>query len=97
MNAEKLTQKSLEAIRDGQGIAAEYGNQQLEEEHILLALLRQNDGLIPSLLSGMGKAPSSLTELVTGVVSRFPKVSGTTADKLYLSSVLDAALREAET
>ncbi|MCQ2425426.1 MAG: ATP-dependent chaperone ClpB [Lachnospiraceae bacterium] len=97
MNAEKLTQKSLEAIRDGQGIAAEYGNQQLEEEHILLALLRQSDGLIPSLLSGMGQDPSSLAELVTGVVSRFPKVSGTTADKLYLSSVLDAALREAET
>ena len=96
MNAEKLTQKSIEAIRDGQEIAAEYGNQQLEEEHILLALLRQNDGLIPSLLSRMGKDLSSLTELVTGEISRFPKVSGTTADKLYLSSTLDAALREAE-
>ena len=95
MNAEKLTQKSLEAIRDGQGIAAEYGNQQLEEEHILLALLRQNEGLIPSLLSGMGKDPAAVSEAVTGTVSRFPKVSGTTADKLYLSPVLDAAFREA--
>ena len=50
MNFGNYTQKSLEAIRNAQQIAVENNNQQLEQLHVLLALLRQEDGLIPQLL-----------------------------------------------
>ena len=54
MNAERLTQKSAEAIRSAQQIAQEYGNPQIEQVHLLWALLQDSEGLIPQLLSGMG-------------------------------------------
>ncbi len=54
MNANQFTQKSLEAIQGAQDIAQEYGNQQIEQSHLLLALLRQDGGLIPQLLTNMG-------------------------------------------
>ena len=54
MNAEKLTQKSAEAIRSAQEIALEYGNPQIEQVHLLWALPEDNEGLIPQLLAGMG-------------------------------------------
>ena len=53
MNIQKFTQKSIEAINDISSIASEYGNQELTEEHLLLALLRQEDGLIPRLIEKM--------------------------------------------
>ena len=52
MNAERLTQKSAEAIRSAQQIAQEYGNPQIEQVHLLWALLQDSEGLIPQLLSG---------------------------------------------
>ena len=54
MNAQKYTQKSLEAIQASQSIATEYGNQQIEQVHILLALLQAENGLVPQLLGNMG-------------------------------------------
>ena len=54
MNAEKLTQKSAEAIRTAQALAQEYGNPQIEQIHLLCALLSDEAGLIPQLLSSMG-------------------------------------------
>ena len=54
MNANQFTQKSLEAIQNAQDIAREYGNQQIEQAHLLLALLQQESGLVPQLLTGMG-------------------------------------------
>ena len=54
MNAEKLTQKSAEAIRAAQTIAQEYGNPQIEQAHLLWALLQDAEGLIPQLLAGHG-------------------------------------------
>ena len=50
MNLQKFTQKSLEAIQNAQSNAVEYGNPQLDQQHLLLALLQQEDGLIPGLL-----------------------------------------------
>lgn len=53
MNISKFTQKSQEAIQDTEKLAYEYGNQELEQEHLLFALLRQQDGLIPKLIEKM--------------------------------------------
>ena len=54
MNAQKYTQKSLEAIQAAQSLAMEYGNQQIEQPHLLDALVEQEGGFIPQLLTNMG-------------------------------------------
>ena len=54
MNMNQFTQKSLAAIQGAQDIALEYGHQQIEQAHLLYALLRQENGLIPQLLTHMG-------------------------------------------
>ncbi len=53
MNIQKFTQKSMEAIQDCEKLAYEYGNQEIEQEHLLVALMRQEDGLIPKLIEKM--------------------------------------------
>ena len=50
MNAQKFTQKSLEAIQEAQNIALEHNSMQIEQEHLVCALLEQKDGLIPQLM-----------------------------------------------
>ena len=50
MNIQKFTQKSLEAVQDSEKLAYEYGNQEIEQEHLLYALIRQEDGLIMKLV-----------------------------------------------
>ena len=98
MNAEKLTQKSAEAIRAAQQAAQEYGNPQIEQVHLLLALLQDPEGLIPQLLSGMGVTVPSLQAAVQALVDRQPKVSGYGHEmgKVYISSDTDKALNRAE-
>ena len=54
MNAQKFTQKSLEAIQEAQNIALEHNSMQIEQEHLVCALLEQKDGLIPQLMKKMG-------------------------------------------
>jgi len=54
MDINKLTQKSREAVQDAQALTIEYGNMQIEQPHLLYALLAQEDGLIPQLLAKMG-------------------------------------------
>ena len=53
MNIQKFTQKSMQAIQDCEKLAYEYGNQEIEQEHMLVALMRQEDGLIPMLIEKM--------------------------------------------
>ena len=98
MNAEKLTQKSAEAIRAAQQAAQEYGNPQIEQVHLLWALLQDPEGLIPQLLSGMGITVASLQAAVQALVERQPKVSGYGHEmgKVYISSDTDKALNRAE-
>ena len=76
MNLQKFTQKSLEAIQNAQSNAVEYGNPQLDQQHLLLALLRQEDGLIPGLLQKMNINVNGLTQAVENEVKRLPRVSG---------------------
>ena len=76
MNMNQFTQKSLAAIQGAQDIAVEHGNQQIEQEHLLLALLSDEQGFIPQLLSAMGMTVPSFTAAVTAQVEKLPKVSG---------------------
>ena len=74
MDIRKFTQRSVEAIQGAQSIAIEHNNQQVDEEHLLLALLTQEDSLIASLLTRMGKDADAFTEAVRGAVERRPQV-----------------------
>ena len=98
MNAEKLTQKSAEAIRSAQEIALEYGNPQIEQVHLLWALLQDSEGLIPQLLAGMGVTVPPLQAAVKDLLARQPRVSnsGHEAGKIYISGDTEKALNRAE-
>lgn len=98
MNAQKFTQKSLEAIQEAQQISLEHQNMQIEQEHLLYALLTQDQGLIPQLLLKMGVPVENLQAQVKRAVDRFPHVSGPgrEAGKIYVSSDVDQTLIAAE-
>ena len=96
MNMNQFTQKSIEALRDMQSIALENGNQQIEQIHLLDALVSREDGLIPSLVKQSGASIENIKMQTDQAISTLAKVSGLQADKLYLSRELDAALTEAE-
>ena len=98
MNMNQFTQKSLAAIQGAQDIATEHGNQQIEQEHLLLALLSDEQGFIPQLLSAMGMTVPSFTAAVTAQVEKLPKVSGGSreAGQVYIAQDVDKALKSAE-
>ena len=98
MNPDKLTQKSAGAIRNAQALAMEYGNPQIEQVHLLAALLADEAGLIPQLLSGMGVTLPSLNAAVKDLLERQPRVSsgGREAGKIYISGDTDKTLNRAE-
>ena len=98
MNMNQFTQKSLAAIQGAQDIAVEHGNQQIEQEHLLLALLSDEQGFIPQLLSAMGMTVPSFAAAVTAQVEKLPKVSGggREAGQVYIAQDVDKALKAAE-
>ena len=97
MNLQKFTQKSLEAIQNAHSNAVEYGNPQLDQQHLLLALLQQEDGLIPGLLQKMNINVNGLTQAVENEVKRLPRVSGgETRVAVDLEKALTAAEKLAE-
>lgn len=98
MNENKFTQKSMEALKAAQDIAAEYGNQTLEPIHLLYALLISADGLIPQLLSRMGKDSGGAVQAAKTEIEKLPRVRGGVREegKVYISNALDKALRESE-
>ncbi|MCD8053467.1 MAG: ATP-dependent chaperone ClpB [Lachnospiraceae bacterium] len=95
MNAQKFTQKSLEAIQEAQNVAIRNQNSQIEEMHLLSALLTQEDGLIPQLFTRMTIDPREVLSRVDSLIASYPKVSGDSAN-LYLSQTLNRALTGAE-
>ena len=99
MNMNQFTQKSLEAIQNAQSIAAQHGNQQIEQSHLLLALVEQEGGFIPQLLTNMGLTVESFRAAVRHEVEILPKVSGSgrEADKVYISARVDKAMNQALT
>ena len=98
MNMNQLTQKSLAAIQGAQSLAQEYGQQQIEQQHLLLALISDGEGFIPQLLTAMGMTLPSFQAAVKAEVEKLPKVSGggREADKVYVAQDVDRALKGAE-
>ena len=98
MNAQKYTQKSLAAIQAAQELTINNDNQQIEQVHILSALLHQDGGLVPELLKRMGITVESLDAAVNQELSKLPRVtgSGREAGKYYIARNVDDALNKAE-
>lgn len=97
MNAQKFTQKSLEAIQDANALYNEYGNAEMGQEHLLLALLHQDGGLIAQLMTKMGIDPNNLEKQTRQAVEKLPRVSGgRDASRMYVTSDLQKTLNEAE-
>ena len=98
MNTNQFTQKTIEAIQSAQSIAALHQNQQIEQCHLLLALLRQENGLIPQLLKKMGVTVESLDAAANAAVEKQPVVSGSgrDPDQIYVSRGMDRLLAQSE-
>jgi ATP-dependent Clp protease ATP-binding subunit ClpB len=93
MNINKLTQKSLEAVQRTEKLAYEYGNQQIDQEHLLYSLLTIDDSLILKLLTKMGVQENQFLNEVQGAIEKLPKVSG---GQVYFSQDANKALVSAE-
>jgi ATP-dependent Clp protease ATP-binding subunit ClpB len=100
MQLDRLTLKSQQALQEAQRIAQGYTHQEVDGEHLLLALLGQPESLIPDLLQKVGVSPASLKPDLERELSRRYQVKGTTSTELFLSAdlkkALDAAQHEAE-
>ena len=97
MNFNNYTQKSLEAVQSAQKIAIQNGHQQLEQVHLLLALLRQENGLTPQLLRKMEVSVESLDAAANQLLRKIPSVSGSRdMDRFYVSADTDAIFTAAE-
>ena len=97
MTFNNYTQKSLEAVQSAQNIAVQHSNQQLEQIHLLLALLQQDGGLTPQLLRKMGVSTESLEAAAKAEVRKLPAVTGSQeAERFYISPGVDASFRAAE-
>ena len=98
MNAQKFTKKSLDAINEAQSIAVEYSNMNVEQEHLLLSLLRQENGLIPQLITKMGTDASAFESVIEKRIGEIPKVtgSGREAGTVYITRDVDNTLNTAE-
>ncbi len=97
MRFDKLTIKSQELVQNAQSLASRFGNQQIVNEHLLLAMLEEKDGIARTVLRKLGVAPDTVHDAVQTAVDRLPKVSGGT--EVYLSvdsrAVLEKAFDEA--
>lgn len=94
MNLQKFTQKSIEAIQSAQSAAVEYGNPQIEQQHLLAAFLRQEEGLIPGLLQRMNVNVNGLLQAAENEIKKLPRVSG--GGQTYVASDLEKTLVAAE-
>ena len=69
MNINKFTQKSIQAVQSCEKIAMEYGNQEIEQEHLLYALLTQDEGLIPKMMEKIGLDKNLVTNRVEQAIA----------------------------
>ena len=98
MDINKLTRKSQEAISSAQAIASEYNHQQVDCEHLLSAMLRDSEGLIPQLLKKMNIDTGELLKSADEELSKLPRVtgSGTEQGKIYITQRLERLFNRAE-
>ena len=94
MNISKFTQKSLEAVKSAEKLAYEYGNQQIEQIHLLYSLLSLEDSLILNLIGKMGISKEMFTDEVLNIINKLPKVGGSSSS--YISNSLNKVLISAE-
>ena len=93
MNINKFTQKSLQAVQDCERIASDYGNQEIAQEHLLYALLTQDDSLIAKLMEKMGLDKNLIINRVEEAITKRPKVQG---GRQYVGQDLNNVLIHAE-
>ena len=93
MNIQKFTQKSIEAINGCEKLAYEYGNQEIEQEHLLVSLLLQEDGLIAKLIEKMEINREHFTQNAQEHLAKRVKVSG---GQIYMGQSLNKVLVSAE-
>ncbi|HXX35582.1 MAG TPA: ATP-dependent chaperone ClpB [Thermodesulfobacteriota bacterium] len=100
MDAEKLTLKAQEALQEAKSVAERKHHQQIDVEHLLLALLGQKEGIVIPLLQKLGANPDLIASQLEDELNRIPQVTGRGAGKVYLSSrlneILNNAWKEAE-
>ena len=94
MNAQKFTQKSLDAINKASGLATEYGNAEIGQEHLLTTLLTQENGLTAQLITKMGLDAGAMTADAKRAVEKLPHVSGQSGQ--YITADLQKTLNAAE-
>ena len=94
MNINKFTQKSMEAVQNCEKYAYEYGNQQIEQEHLFYSLLTLDDSLILKLLTKMGISKEMIVNEAEQKLAGLPKVSG--SSQVYISNDLNKVLIHAE-
>jgi len=96
MDLNKLTEKSQDALRSAQTIAVQNANTQLDIDHLFGALLRQEQGLVPSLLKKAGIPLDTLSLRVVQEIEKLPKVAGSQPDNLYVTTRLTKLVADAE-
>ena len=94
MNISKFTQKSVEAVQNCEKLAYEYGNQQIDQEHLLVSLLKLDDSLILKLITKMGISGEQFADEAEAALKKLPKVSG--GGQVYLTQNLNKVLIDAE-
>ena len=95
MDLNRFTQKAQEGLVGAQTLAGEYSHGQIEAEHLLLALLRQDEGIVPQVVQGLGANPAQMALALEGELQRKPKVYGAAA-QVGMSRELTRTLDEAE-
>jgi len=99
MRFDKFTIKSQELIQNAQSMASEHNNQQIEPEHLLLAMLNEPEGIARAMLDKLGVSSDDVSRELLATIDKFPKVSGSTVGDAFISprtkGVLDAAFTEA--
>ena len=97
MNTAKFTQRSLEAMQSAQDISIQHGNQAVDQEHIMLSLMEQENGLIPQLMLKTGINADTFAQELISAVAALPKVqTNTPQGSVYVTNALNQALVEAE-
>ena len=98
MNMQKLTKKTIEAIQAAQDTAIEYQNTNVDQPHLLYALMTQESGLIPQLMKKLGKDATVIAGSLERVMANIPKVTGSGRDMntVYISQSLDRLLNASE-
>ena len=98
MDINRFTEKSREALSTAQGLAAQYGHQEVDAEHLALALVNQEDGFVPRVLERVGVAPKALVTALEAVLKKRPSVRGPGAEMgtITISQRVAKAIANAE-